>query len=62
MRSAQKELWIEAERKEIESIQIKKVVQPAPLLRGKKLLRTKWVCTESSMGLMENGSRIKQEM
>ena len=43
MSSEQKDLWVEAERKEIESIQKKKVLQPAQLPRGKKLLRTKWV-------------------
>jgi hypothetical protein len=43
MKSPQKDLWVQAERKEIESIQKKKVLQPAKLPRGKKLLRTKWV-------------------
>ena len=37
MASPQKELWIEAEWSETESI------QAAQLPRGKKLLRTKWV-------------------
>jgi hypothetical protein len=40
--SPQKELWIEAEKSEIESIQRKKVLQATQLPRGKKLLRTKW--------------------
>ena len=39
----QKELWLEAEQKEIQSITTKKVLQEAQLPRGKKLLRTKWV-------------------
>ena len=43
MKSPQKDLWIQAEKKEIESIQRKKVLLPAKLPRGKKLLRTKWV-------------------
>ena len=41
--SPQKELWLEAERKEIDSINNKKVLQPAQRPHGKKLLRTKWV-------------------
>jgi len=41
--SPQKELWLEAEQKEIQSITTKKVLQEAQLPRGKKLLRTKWV-------------------
>ena len=43
MKCPQKELWIEAEKKEIESIQRKEVLQPAKLPRGKKLIRTKWL-------------------
>jgi len=43
MQSPQKDFWLEAEQKEIESITKKKVLQPAQLPRGKKLLKTKWV-------------------
>jgi len=43
MNSPQKELWLEAERKEIDSINNKKVLQPAQRPHGKRLLRTKWV-------------------
>ena len=43
MNSPQKELWLEAERKEIDSINNKRVLQPAQRPHGKKLLRTKWV-------------------
>jgi hypothetical protein len=41
--SPQKDLWLEAEQKELQSITTKKVLQEAQLPRGKKLLRTKWV-------------------
>jgi len=41
--SPQKELWLEAEQKEIQSITTNKVLQEAQLPRGKKLLRIKWV-------------------
>jgi len=43
MATPQKEFWLDAERKEIMSINKKKVLQEAQLPRGKKLLRTKWV-------------------
>jgi len=43
MNRPQKELWLEAERKEIESINKKEVLQPEQRPHGKKLLRTKWV-------------------
>jgi len=43
MQSPQKDFWLEAEQKEIEFITKKKVLQPAQLPRGNKLLKTKWV-------------------
>jgi len=43
MLSPQREFWLEAEQKEIESIKKKKVLQAAQLPSGKKLLKTKWV-------------------
>jgi len=43
MNTPRKQLWLEAERKEIDSINKKKVLQPAKRSHGKKLLKTKWV-------------------
>ena len=52
--STQKKLWIVAAKKELESVQKKKVLQLAHLLRGMKLLRTKWVHRESNMEQTNN--------
>ena len=41
--SPQSEQWLRAEKKEIDSIQEKKVLEQAVLPIGKNLLKTKWV-------------------
>jgi len=43
MATPEREFWLDAEKKEINSINMKKVLEPAHLPRGKRLLNTKWV-------------------
>jgi hypothetical protein len=43
LRCEQADMWMNAERKEIESIISKKVLEGAVLPRERKLLKTKWV-------------------
>ena len=43
MASKEREQWLAAEQKEIDSITKKEVLEPAVLPSGKKLLKTKWV-------------------
>ena len=43
MATPEREFWLDAEKKEINSINMKKVLEPAQLPRGRRLLNTKWV-------------------
>ena len=43
LKCEKKELWLEAEQKEILSITAKQVLEGAILPKGRRLLKTKWV-------------------